>query len=232
MGVWTVSRYFAGVPSFLRDAGNCVLAPNLSPTDSVAARAGQLRAYLLENSPEQPVHLIAHSMGGLDSRYMISRLGMSERVLTLTTVGTPHRGTAFADWGVERFGRLVRQLFGYFDVPAGAFFDLTRHRCREFNEQTPDAQGVRYFSVAGRHNGEWATPEWLVPYHVVLQAEGPNDGIVSIASATYGEHTDVWEGDHLSLVNWQHPIKQVRGEQRDRTPDYLKLVERLADYGF
>jgi triacylglycerol lipase len=66
----------------------------------------------------------------------------------------------------------------------------------------------------------------------VLQAEGPNDGIVSIASATYGEHTDVWEGDHLSLVNWQHPIKQVRGEQRDRTPDYLKLVERLADYGF
>jgi len=40
-------------------------------------------------------------MGGLDSRHAISlRLGLAERVLTLTTLGTPHRGTAFADWGV------------------------------------------------------------------------------------------------------------------------------------
>src|SRR5262249_5187529 len=38
------------------------------------------------------VHVFAHSMGGLDARYMISRLGMAKRVLSLTTIATPHRG--------------------------------------------------------------------------------------------------------------------------------------------
>ena len=46
-------------------------------------------------------------MGGLDARYMIASLGMEARVLSLTTVGTPHRGTAFADWGMPAFGRLL-----------------------------------------------------------------------------------------------------------------------------
>ena len=45
-------------------------------------------------SPQEPVHVLAHSMGGLDSRFMISSLGMAQRVLTLTTLGTPHRGSS------------------------------------------------------------------------------------------------------------------------------------------
>ena len=42
------------------------------------------------------MHLIAHSMGGLDARHMIVREGMAERVASLTTVGTPHNGTPVA----------------------------------------------------------------------------------------------------------------------------------------
>jgi triacylglycerol lipase len=231
MGGWTVSRYFAGVPSFLRQAGNRVLAPRLSPTAGVASRAAQLKAFLDREVADEPVHLLAHSMGGLDCRYMISRLDMGQRVRTLTTIATPHRGTAFADWGVQRFGRIFKPFLDWLDVPAEAFFDLTTDRCREFNDQVPDAPGVRYSSVVGRYNGELSAPEWLFPYHIVLEAEGANDGIVSIASATYGERTEVWDGDHLSLVNWQHPIN-ARRTSRDRTPDYLRLIHRLADEGF
>ena len=47
-------------------------------------------------------------MGGLDSRYMISKLDMADRVLSLTTLGTPHRGTAFADWAVGKVEKVVR----------------------------------------------------------------------------------------------------------------------------
>ena len=52
---------------------------------------------------------------------MISRLGMAPRVLSLTTLGTPHRGSAFADWGVRRFARLVCPVFEFFGVLYQAF---------------------------------------------------------------------------------------------------------------
>ena len=48
-------------------------------------------------STGRPVHLIGHSLGGLDSRFLISKLGMADRVLSLTTIGTPHHGTPLAD---------------------------------------------------------------------------------------------------------------------------------------
>ena len=80
---------------------------------------------IVKNSTHEPVHLFAHSMGGLDSRYMISQLDMADRVLTLTTIGTPHRGTSFADWGVDRFERIVKPILDIIGMPYQAFYDLT-----------------------------------------------------------------------------------------------------------
>jgi triacylglycerol lipase len=232
LGGWTLASYFPGIPELLAAAGNRVLVPRLSPTAGVADRAAQLKAYLDREVPREPVHLIAHSMGGLDSRYLISRLGMANRVLSLTTLGTPHRGCSFADWGIRRLARLLKPVFARLGVPTQAFYDLTRARCKEFNEQVPDAPGVRYFSVAGRHAARILSPEWLLSHAVVLKEEGENDGIVSVASAAYGESQDVWEGDHLSLVNWFNPFVWGRGLWRDLTPRYAPLVRRLADEGF
>src|SRR5262249_9651714 len=111
MAGWTLANYFHDIPDYLRTAGNVVLQPALSPTRSVAERAAQLKAFLDRPVPTDPVHVTAHGMGGLDARYMISRLGTGRRVLTLTSIGTPHRGTPFADWGVRRFEWLVKSLF-------------------------------------------------------------------------------------------------------------------------
>lgn len=232
MGDWTVLNYFPGIPELLRSAGNRVLVARLSPTDGVAQRAAELKAFLDREVPAEPVHIFAHSMGGLDSRYMISRLGMAERVLTLTTLGTPHRGTAFADWGLKRLERLVKPMLKWLSVPHQAFYDLTTDRCRLFNDEAPDAPGVRYFSVAGRHDGDWRSLEWQIPHQIVLHAEGPNDGVVSVASANYGERCDVWDGDHLSLVNMVSPNATLRWQWTDRSQQYGGLVQRLADEGF
>jgi len=229
VGGVTVSEYFPGIAQQLRGAGNRVLVPNLSPTGGVAARATQLKQFLDRHSPGEPVHLVAHSMGGLDSRYMVSRLGMGERVLTLTTLGTPHRGSSFADWGVSRLSRVVRPVLELLGLPTQAFRDLTTASCRRFNEDVPDVAGVRYFSVAGRHDGSLLMPEWYLSYNIVLQNEGHNDGIVSVASARWGEALEVWDGDHLSLVNWLNPFGRNRGWGRDPTSRYGPLLRRLAD---
>ena len=232
MGAWTLSQYFRGIPEMLRAAGNRVLVARLSPTGGIAERAAQLKLMLESQSPHEPVHLFGHSMGGLDCRHMISRLGMASRVLSLTTLGTPHRGSAFADWGVRRFERLACPVFRFFGVSYQAFKDVTTAGCKAFNSETPDAPGVRYFSVAGRFQTDWLAPEWRLPAGIVERIEGPNDGVVSVASAKYGEVSDVWEGDHMNLVNWAHPLASAFRPSADRTTEYAALVGRLADAGF
>lgn len=229
---WKIASYFPGIPEYLRHNGNHVLVARVSPLGGVADRAAELKEFLDKEVPEKPVHLIAHSMGGLDCRYLISRLGMASRVLSLTTVGTPHRGTSFADWTIGRLEAVLKPVFQRFGLPRQAFYDLTTTSCRAFNEHVPDVAEVRYFSVAGRHDASWFQPEWRVPHRVVLQREGPNDGVVSLTSATYGESLEVWEGDHFSLINWPNPVAHVRGRWRDRAPFYGGLLRRLADEGF
>jgi triacylglycerol lipase len=232
IGNFVVTEYFPGISQKLRQAGNRVLVPNLGPTAGVVDRAAQLKAFLECHAAAEPVHIIGHSLGGLDSRYMISRLGMEKRVLTLTTLGTPHRGTPFANWGVKTLRRLVRPLFACLGLPTQAFLDLTTGHCRRFNEEVPNVPGVRYFSVGGQYNGSWLTPQWQLSYKVVLAEEGANDGVVSMQSAQWGESFEVWDGDHLSLVNWLNPFARNRGLWRDPTPRYGPLLGRLADEGY
>ena len=57
---------------------------------------------------EDPLHVIAHSMGGLDARYAIRNVPqVADRVKTLVTIGTPHRGSPVADAVVARTGPLL-----------------------------------------------------------------------------------------------------------------------------
>jgi triacylglycerol lipase len=176
--------------------------------------------------------MIGHSMGGLDARYLVARLGMEGRVLSVTTVGTPHRGTSFADWGWSRFSRVVVPLLRSVGIPYEAFIDLRTDSCRRFNEDVPDVPGVRYFAVAGVCERPWLGPEWLLPSCIVERLEGANDGVVSVASATWGEHTEVWAGDHLNLVNWPNRLARRRGVWQDRAPDYGRVLRRLVAAGF
>jgi triacylglycerol lipase len=229
---WTVLSYFPRIPEYLSEAGNRVLVPSLPPMSGIAERAAQLKAFLDRESPREPVHLIGHSMGGLDCRYLVTKLGMAERVLSLTTIATPHHGSPFADWGTHRLGRVVRPVMEFFSLPFQAFYDLTTASCRRFNEDVPNVPGVRYFSVAGKFEGDWFNPEWQLSHKIVSAAEGDNDGVVSVRSATYGETCEIWDGDHLSLVNWPNPALQARGRWYDRTEQYGKLVGRLKDEGF
>jgi triacylglycerol lipase len=231
VGRWVVADYFRGIPELLQAAGNRVAVARLSPTRGIADRALQLKEFLDRTAPEEPVHLIAHSMGGLDARYLISRLGMALRVLSLTTLGTPHRGTTFADWGIHRLKRFLGPVFNFINVSSQAFFDLTVAGCAEFNRLTPDAPGVRYFSVAGTFRPNWFTPEWQLPARILERTEGPSDGIVSVASASYGESCTIWDSDHLNLINWRHPWTPA-DHQKDRGCDYATLLGRLADEGF
>ena len=227
-GSWTVISYFAAIPEALQASGNRVLIPRLSRTAGIATRAAELKAFLDREAPGEAVHVIAHSMGGLDTRYMISKLDMADRVLSLTTLGTPHHGSPFADWGCRHFEFLVGPMLDTLGMSRQAFYDLTTTSCQAFNAEVPDVPGVRYYSVAGQFTADWTRPEMQLSWRIVQEKEGANDGLVSVASATWGEACDVWDGDHASLVNRSLTLSPLKTRWPDRIPQFEQLVQRLV----
>lgn len=220
--------YFPGVREHLIKRGLKVYSARVSPTAGIARRAADLKQFLTREVPAGRVHLIGHSLGGLDARYLVSKLGMEKRVASITTVGTPHRGTSFADYMMSRFSRWFIPVLRRLGIPYQAFYDLMTDSCRQFNEDVPNVPGVRYLSIVGQCDKTWLGAEWRLSHRIIDRREGPNDGLVSVASATWGEQTEVWAGDHLNLVNWPNRFARRRGDWTDRGQEYARIVARLA----
>jgi triacylglycerol esterase/lipase EstA (alpha/beta hydrolase family) len=98
-------HYWNRIQKYLEQLGCKVIIPKVAPAGGVKYRAHELNTFIKTNFPNQKVHLIAHSMGGLDCRYLISHIKpKSFKILTLTTLSTPHRGSPFMDWCRKMFG--------------------------------------------------------------------------------------------------------------------------------
>jgi triacylglycerol lipase len=197
-------EYFRGVPGRLRELGHDVHVLKLPALGGVAARAEAL-AQAIRAIESERVHLIAHSMGGLDGRYALAKLGIAEKVATLITVGAPHRGTPLADLGAG-FGQKLGlfALSRALSLDVGAFRDLTRPKLLRFNEEIPDAEGVRYASFIGAVSREQGginpllLPSWLY----LWKTAGPNDGLVTADSQRWGEVLGTVEADHWAQIGW------------------------------
>ncbi len=224
LGNIELKRYFPGVKEHLQAVGYRVRVARLSLTRGVAARAAELRRFIRHAFPQEQVHVFAHSMGGLDARFMISKLDMADHVRSLTTIGTPHRGCSFADWGVRKLAWCIQPILRLLNISADGFYDLTTESCSRFNEEVKDVPGVRYHSIAGSCERSTLGPFWHLPSKIVNDCEGANDGIVSVHSARYGERCDVWNADHLNLVNWTR--SSAFGSELAR--NYLRLANRAV----
>ncbi|MBV8269797.1 MAG: hypothetical protein JO252_26030, partial [Planctomycetaceae bacterium] len=86
------ASYFRGIPEFLRAGGNRVVVTRVPPIAGVKTRARRLGEQVEAAFPGEPVHIIGHSMGGLDARQLLADPAWSGRILSLTTIGTPHLG--------------------------------------------------------------------------------------------------------------------------------------------
>ena len=129
-------------------------------------------------------------MGGLDARWYVGRLGGHERVASLVTISTPHHGTAIADWCLHRLGGFAvegRRFLQGLGVETAAFDDLTRDAAAERNEILLDAPEVPTVSYGGARPWYAVAAPLQVSFRVLQRAEGPNDGLVSAASAKWGK---------------------------------------------
>lgn len=194
-------EYFHGAPKMLEDMGFTVIVPKLPWGQSIAKRSAFL-ADVLKDIPG-PLHLIAHSMGGVDARRYITHLGGHEKVASLTTISSPHRGSILADHA------MARALSPWRHLPGVA--DLTKASMQDFNDSTPDMAGIIYRSYsAARPTKE---QPWLVRRlgRSIAAAEGDNDTLVSVASACWSEHVGTVQADHFELIGshiWLNPFRR------------------------
>ena len=248
IGDFKIGDYYREILEALRNDGHVVPdPPQTNRVGSVADRAKNLKDYLLdENRAEvhgKKVHLLAHSMGGLDCRYMISKLDMADRVLSLTTIATPHHGSPIANAVVKATEPGLTALLGSFDIDVNATLDLTTEACEQRNREVLDAPGVAYFSIAGQYKPR--KKFWIIgsstgvlgpTYDLIAKTEGDNDGVVSVQSAMMPgrpawTHLDTWNVNHFREINWGTNGVPSWSEKRDHSivEKYRALVKQIKD---
>ena len=263
-------EYFNGVQAYLESRYPVkVVATQVDPLQGVIFRGNQLHRQVLvalgQTPPAtheerqiagkldagQPVHLIAHSLGSLDCRYLISpgnpeNLGGSV-VTTLSTIGGPHRGTPVGDLlyadaegkdlppAEAALARYLRRVFKVLGISLAGLSDLQTSFAAEFNRQYTDHPDVRYFSVAGGGRAH-GLPTALVMYrnwkYIHDKTGEVNDGAVPLSSAKWGEFDpDLWMGDHPELIGHDVNCCGEAPKDFDYLPRYGQLVEKLLKLG-
>jgi triacylglycerol lipase len=246
LGPVKVGDYYRLIPEALRKDGHIVPhPPQTNRAGSVAERAQDLKNYLMDPTRIEvfgkKVHLLAHSMGGLDARFMISKLGMANRVLSLTTIATPHHGSPIANAVVKATEPGLTRLLGSLGVNVKATLDLTTEACEQRNSEVLDEAGVAYFSIAGQYKpGKtfivFGKSRGLLGalYDLIEETEGDNDGVVSVQSAMMTDrpawtHLDTWNVNHLREINWGRNGVPTPAEDADLSivDKYRALVKQI-----
>ncbi len=230
----------------LRLHGIAAFAPNVSPYHIIPQRAATWKNridVILAQTGAEKVNLIAHSMGGLDARYLISKLDMAERVASLHTISTPHRGSSLAQMALkqpEKLRELVRNAANWVgenvmemeaDFHAAVESLTPRAVTNQFNRDVPDAEGVYYASwagSAGKGSLNSINPVFRPLNSWLYGREGVNDGIVSVTSATWGDFRGEIEADHLQQVG----VDVLAGSSFSSKDFVTMLARDLAERGF
>lgn len=243
-------NYWGRIPKELETNGATIYYGNHPSASSVAESAAALKARILrilEETGAEKVNIIAHSKGGLDCRYAISKLGIADRVASLTTVNTPHRGCLFADYLLtqipsdikdsvaETYNAALRKL-GEKDADfLGAVNDLTDTYCQRLDKEMPAPAGVYCQSIGSvlTKAGGGKFPLNL-SFYLVNHFSGENDGLVSEDSFAWGENytllrasgkRGISHGDMIDLNRENIPGFDVR-------EFYVSLVSDLKNRGF
>ena len=243
-------NYWGRVPGELIRNGATIYYGEQPSAASVAecgeALAERIRKILKETGAEK-INIIAHSKGGLDSRYALSKCGMGDLVASLTTVNTPHRGCEFADYLLSKIPQAQQNMVacayntalrGIGEINADFFAavrDLTASACKARNEEILDVPGVYYQSVGSilSHAVSGRFP-LNFSWHLVGHFDGRNDGLVGEASFPWGEQYQMLTSQGKRGISHGDMIDLNREnfDGFDVREFYVQLFHDLKEKGF
>lgn len=242
-------NYWGRIPKELEANGATIYYGNHQSAAAVADSGKELALriqMICQTQGCEKVHIIAHSKGGLDARYAISKLAMAPYVASLTTINTPHRGCVFADYLLHKIPEAMKQKVASAYNAAlkklgdedpdflSAVNDLTASACKQFNEEVIDQKGVLYQSVGSllNHPQDGRFP-LNFSTRLVSYFDGVNDGLVADVSFPWGSdytllttkgNRGISHGDMIDLNRENIADFDVR-------EFYVQLVHKLKEQG-
>jgi triacylglycerol lipase len=231
------------IPAFLQSCGIDLYFGGTDAWGLTETNAELLKVRVeevLRETGRERVNIIAHSAGGIDSRYMIWNYDMGARVASLTTLATPHQGAELADFIYEwkiTHSSFIRKLFMRIGriqgdrrpAPYERGRSLTREEMKEFNARVPPDPRVYYLSIYSAMEDCWDDPLFGLTRRYLNRKAGPNDGIVTEESTLwYGEWIKAGNGiSHLEILDY-------RGNRSgdDILKIYTGLIDKLRERGF
>ena len=194
----------------------------------------------------EKVNIIAHSKGGLDSRYAIANLGIGDHVASLTTVNTPHRGCLFADYLLTKIpvetkdtvAKAYNTALGKLGEKGADFLaavnDLTDSHCQYLDSRMPPPEGIFCQSIGSvltaARGGSFPLN---FSYRLVKYFSGENDGLVSEDSFAWGEKYTLLRSSGKQGISHADIIDLTRENIPgfDVREFYVGLVQDLKERG-
>lgn len=220
-------KTWGNLPCYLCKHGVKVFFGNTDACGSIKDNANKIKETvekIINKYGYEKVNIIAHSKGGIESRYAITKLGIHDKVASLTTINTPHRGAALADIAVKAIPeKIYRKITTKIDKDATAKGDahadfyassheLTTKYCDNLNKELPDSDDVVYQSITLYTK---IGPPYYWPTKLLLWIfrNKQNDGIVSKKSSIWGHEISrlpIKYCNHGELTNGKASKKRRR----------------------
>jgi triacylglycerol lipase len=237
-------NFWGRIPDALKINGAKVFFGNTDSWGGYESNAEILKATIdrvLEETNSEKVNIIAHSKGGIDSRYLIWNYNYGNKVASLTTISTPHHGSEIADLiyqqkivhtGIARRTLVVfSKIFGDTNPdPFSVNYQLTTEHMKEFNEKIGMDNNVYYQSLYTTMNNPFDDLMFSSSYWYIKDIRGANDGVVSEWSTKWGDNIIKIEGgiSHAEIIDYKK--KNISGIN---IPDiFLNIVNSLSKMGF
>jgi len=240
--------FWGRIPEKLKNAGANVFLGNTDSWSGIESNAFSLKKTVdsvLEKCEVEKVNLIAHSKGGIDSRYLISTLEYAPKIASLTTISTPHLGCEIVDFVFDKkyvhtglakkITCFLAKLYGDKSPdPHRLLEDLTTRNMYKFNEKNLDVISVYYSSYQSFMKDSFDDLTFFLSYNLIKKIAGANDGVVSLKSSKWGETCTLITGSKTSGISHSEiiDIKRKKISDIDIPSEYLKIIDKLALLGF
>lgn len=245
-------NYWGRIPAELIKNGAEIFYGNNQSAASVRESAAELAERIQEIAIRKgygKVNIIAHSKGGLDSRYAASCCGVLNCIASITTISTPHKGCGFADYLLHTvpvkiqkkiesaYNKTLKKLGDQNPDFMAAVKDLTEKNCAELNQamRIGNIENKIFCQSVGSKLNRAANGKFPLnfTYPLVKYFDGPNDGLVSVDSFPFGErfqfltvkgNRGISHGDVIDLNRENIPNFDVR-------EFYVQLIADLKNRG-
>jgi len=238
------NKFWGRIPVALRETGAKVFFGDTDAWGDIKSNAKILKTSIdkvLDETKSEKINIIAHSKGGLDSRYFICKYNYGDKIASLTTISTPHHGAELSDliyrqrFLHSRIAKKALKLFGklYGDKNPALFklnYQLTTKYMKIFNgEILPDGR-VYYQSIYSTMKNAFDDLLFFHTYRYIKKVNGDNDGFVSESSAKWGDNITKIEGgiSHAEILDYN--MRKISGI--NILDIYKNIVQGLCEKGF